>query len=85
MDDRETREALDSVRALIAELNVALDRAATRAVDIGAYDALDRIEAAKAATARGTDCVTKLQKTLLGPEESNTNPNPALESDRLFH
>jgi len=85
MDDRETREALNSMRELIAELNLALDQAATRAADIGAYEALDRIEAAKAATGRGTDCVARLEKTLLGFDDRKASPTPTRESDRLFH
>ena len=82
MDDREACRRLDEVSKSIADLSRLLDEAAVRAVDIGADDTLTRIAAAKIATKRGTDCVTRLRQALLGEREAALLKDHQSASDR---
>lgn len=64
MSNRDAQIALDRALESMTALTEALDHAANRAVEIGATDMLTRITAAKAATRRGTHCLTEIGKDL---------------------
>ena len=61
MSNHDARIALDQAIASMVALTRALDHAAVRAVDIDATDILERVEAAKSAARRGTDCLAKIR------------------------
>ena len=73
MINREARRALEDVQRSIDELTRTFDEAAGRAAQLGATDILEHLNAAKAGTLRGADCLNRVRVGISPPEGDDTD------------
>lgn len=69
MSNDDPRSALDEAQRCLSELRRLMDAAIDEAMRIAAIDMVESIEAAKAATVRGTEALAKLREMLLEPPD----------------